>query len=309
MRFMVRSMDHPQRASIIGVSGFIGRGLPAELRKYGLACTGVSRSGTGRIDGVDRWQTPDSMDLRGHQVVINLAGESISRRWNSENKRLFHESRIGVTQRLVAAIRELPENERPKTLVNASAVGIYGDGGDEWLDESAPPGEGYLADLCREWERAAMDAEALGVRVLLPRIGIVLGRDGAAFRQLRMVFKSGIGGRLGSGRQWMPWIHVDDLRAAIAHAACSDSMVGPCNCSAPQPERNAEFTRKLAAALHRPAIFPVPGWALKIALGGFGGALLEGQRARPSALLTDGFHFQYPTLESALAELLAPCAT
>lgn len=291
---------------IVGVSGFIGRGLPTLLRGHGLACTGISRAGGGRIDGVDRWQTPDTMDPRGHQVVINLAGEPINRRWNADNRRLFHQSRIDTTRHIIDVIRRIPPAERPRTLVNASAIGIYGDGGDRWLDESSPPGTGYLADLCRDWEDAAEEAVELGLRVAMPRTGIVLGRDGPAFRQLRMVFKLGLGGRLGSGRQWMPWIHADDLRAAIVHAACSESMNGPFNGSAPNPERNVDFTRKFAAAMHRPAIFPVPGWALKIALGGFGGALLAGQRARPDALIADGFQFQYPTLQSALAELLSP---
>lgn len=306
MRAMIRSMDSQPRAMIVGVTGFIGRGLPALLREHGLACTGISRSVCGRIDGVDRWQTPDTIDPRGHQVVINLAGEPINRRWNARNKLLFHQSRIGSTKRIIEAIRQTPAAERPKTLVNASAIGIYGNGGDQWLDESSPPGTGYLADLCGEWEKTAQEAVELGLRVAMPRTGIVLGRDGAAFRQLRMVFKSGIGGRLGSGMQWMPWIHIDDMRAAIVHAACSETMWGPFNGCSPNPERNTDFTRKFAAAAHRPAIFPVPGWALKLALGGFGGALLDGQRARPGALIADGFHFQYPTLESALAELLSP---
>ena len=135
------------------------------------------------------------------------------------------------------------------------------------------------------------------------RIGIVLGRDGSAFKKLLLVFKSGIGGRLGSGRQWMPWIHLDDLRAAIVHAVISETLHGPVNGSAPTPERNADLTRKLAASLHRPAIFPVPGFALKLVLGGFGGALLAGQRALPAALEADGFRFKFPTLESALSDL------
>ena len=137
------------------------------------------------------------------------------------------------------------------------------------------------------------------------RIGVVLGKNGAAFEQLRMVFKWGIGGRLGSGQQWMPWIHVADLQAAIVHAVFSESLAGAVNGSAPAPERNRDFTRKLAASLHRPALFPVPGFALKLALGGFGGALLDGQRAQPAALEADGFHFRFATLESALADLTA----
>ncbi|HSP41281.1 MAG TPA: TIGR01777 family oxidoreductase, partial [Luteolibacter sp.] len=266
--------------------------------------TGVSRSGRGDVPGVDRWQKPDSLDLSGHHAVINLAGERIDRRWTAENRRRIHDSRIGVTRRIVETIRALPENERPRVLVNTSAVGYYGDRGDEILTESAAPGSGYLAELCAEWEQAAMEAEALGLRVVRPRIGVVLGRGGPAFAKLATVFKTGLGGKLGSGRQWMPWIHLDDLRAALVHAVVSESLNGPANCTAPVPERNADFTRKFAKALHRPAILPVPGFALKLALGGFGGALLEGQRAIPAALEADGFRFRHPTLEAALEELL-----
>jgi len=190
-------------------------------------------------------------------------------------------------------------------LVNASAVGIYGDRGDELITESSPPGSGYLADLCNAWENAALEAETLGDRVVRVRIGIVLGRDGGAFKKLRPLFKAGIGGRLGSGRQWMPWIHLTDLRAALVHAVLSDSMAGPVNGTAPTPERNADFTRELASAVHRPAIFPVPGFALKLVLGGFGGALLAGQRAVPAALEDDDFSFKFPTLEAALADLVS----
>lgn len=297
-------MHHKPRVAILGVTGFIGSGLPELFAAEGIATTGISRAGGGSVRGVDRWQKADALDFTGHDAVINLAGESIARRWTPENKRLFHESRVAVTRRVVAAIRALPEGARPRVLVNTSAVGIYGDGGDVVLTESSPPGSGYLADLCREWEEAALEAESLGVRVVRLRIGVVLGRDGEAFRKLKRVFKLGIGGRLGSGRQWMPWIHIDDLRNAILHAVNFAALTGAVNATAPVAERNADFTRKLAAALHRPAIFPVPGFALKLALGGFGSALLEGQHAKPAALEADGFRFLYPTLESALAALV-----
>ena len=297
-------MQPQPRVAIIGVTGFIGHGLPEMFAEKGAVCTGVSRSGGGDVSGVDRWQTPDAMDFSGHQAVINLAGAPIDRRWTEENKRRFHESRVGVTRRVVEAIRKLPPEDRPQVLVNGSAVGIYGDRGDEVLTESAAPADDYLADLCKQWEAAAMEAEALGVRVVRLRTGIVLGRDGGAFQQLSTVFKLGIGGKLGSGRQWMPWIHVDDLRRAILHAVFSESLTGAVNGSAPAAERNRGFTRKLATALHRPAIFRVPGFALKLALGEFGGTLLGGQHARPAALDADGFVFRYPTLESALAELV-----
>lgn len=297
-------MSEKPRIAILGVTGFIGHGLPAMFASKGFSCTGISRSGGGSVHGVDRWQTPDTLNLAGHHAVINLAGEPIDRRWNAENKRRFHESRVGVTRRMVAAIGALPPDARPKVLVNTSAVGIYGDRGDDVLTEASAPGGGYLAELCAEWEAAAIEAEALGVRVVRPRIGVVLGRGGPAFGKLLRVFKTGLGGRLGSGLQWMPWIHLDDLRAALVHVVVSDSLTGAANCTAPHPERNRDFTRKFAAAVRRPAVLPVPGFALKLALGGFGGALLASQRALPAALEADGFRFRHPTLESALGDLV-----
>lgn len=299
--FHVRGM---QRIAITGVTGFIGRGLPVMLAERGVSVTGICRSGAGSVPGVDAWQAGAAMDLAGHGAVIHLAGEPIAKRWTAENRRRFHESRVGFTRRVVDALAAVPDDQRPRVLVNASAVGIYGDRGDEVLTEASAPGSGYLAELCHEWENEALKAEALGVRVVLLRTGIVLGREGDAFRKLVTVFKCGIGGRLGSGRQWMPWIHIDDQRAAIVHAVFSDTLAGAANLCAPAPETNRDFTRKFAAAVRRPALFPVPGFALKLALGGFGGALLEGQRALPAALEADGFQFRFPTLESALADLL-----
>ncbi|MDP3850838.1 MAG: TIGR01777 family oxidoreductase [Luteolibacter sp.] len=298
-------MQDKPRVAIIGVTGFIGRGLPDLLAAEGFACTGVSRSGGGSVAGIDLWQTPAQLDLAGHYAVINLAGEPIERRWTTDNRRSFHESRVGVTRQVVEAIRVLPAEARPRVLVNTSAVGIYGDRGDEILTESASAGDGYLAELCQEWEAAAIEAGALGVRVVRPRFGVVLGQDGAAFQKLLLVFKSGLGGRLGSGRQWMAWIHLDDLHAALVHALVSDTLMGAANFTAPSPERNVNFTRKFAAALHRPAVLPVPAFALKLALDGFGGVLLAGQRALPAALEADGFRFRHATLESAFAELLS----
>ena len=297
-------MPSTPQIAILGVTGFIGRGLPARLAAHGMACTGVSRSGAGCVPGIERWQTPATLDFTGHHAVINLAGESIARRWTASNRRRFHESRVSLTRQVVEAMRKLPAAARPKVLVNASAVGIYGDRGDQVLTEASEPGRGYLAELCQEWEAAAIEAEAFGVRVVRLRTGCVLGRDGPAFRKLVAMFKSGLGGRLGSGRQWMPWIHIDDLRAAIVHAVLSESLRGAVNCTAPAADRNRDFTRKLALALHRPAILPVPAFALKLALGDFGHALLASQHARPAALEADAFNFRYPTLESAFAELV-----
>lgn len=269
-----------------------------------MTTTGYSRSGNGPVPGVDRWAATTALDFTGHHAVVNLAGEPIDQRWTPDARRRFHQSRVGVTDSVVQAIAKLPPTERPKVLVNASAVGIYGDRDDEILTEISPRGPGYLADLCDDWEISARAAEALGVRTVCLRIGIVLGRGGSAFEKLRFVFKLGIGGRLGSGKQWMPWIHLADLRAAIVHAIFSETLVGPVNATAPHPERNAELTRKLAAALHRPAMFPAPRFALKLALGEFSSALLASQQVLPTALTTDHFKFKFPTLPSALTDLI-----
>lgn len=296
-------MRSQPKVAVIGVTGFIGSGLPTLLACEGYQVTGVSRRPQSPTPAIHSWQTFDNLDLRDHEAVINLSGESIDRRWTPENRQKFHDSRIGTTQEIIARIATLPADQRPKVLVNASAVGIYGDRGDEWLDESSSRGHGYLADLCAEWEAAALEATKLGLRVVLPRIGIVIGRDGSAFRKLVTVFRAGIGGRLGSGKQWMPWIHVEDMRSAIVHAVMEESMHGPFNATAPHPETNRDFTRKLAKALHRPAFLPVPGFALRIVFGEFGTALLAGQRTRAQALEKAGYRFHFAQLEEALSEL------
>ena len=301
---MVLPMQSHPRAAIIGVTGFLGRGLPALLAERGMAVTGISRGHRGGIPGVDLWQTPDRMDFSGHDVVINLAGEPINRRWTPAAKRKFHDSRVGLTRRVVEAIARVPEETRPQILINASAIGIYGNRGDEILDDTASPGTGYLAALCRDWEDAALATAPPGLRVVCLRTGVVLGKGGGPWQQLEKVFKCGIGGPLGSGNQWMSWIHVDDLRAALVHAVFSGNLTGPLNATAPHPERNRTLTCKIAAALHRPAFFRVPAFALRLVLGEFGGVLLDSQRVNPTALLNDGFHFRHPTLESALAALV-----
>jgi uncharacterized protein (TIGR01777 family) len=275
------------------------------LAGEGFEVIGVSRKGEGDAAGVSRWVKPGDVDLKGCDVVVNLAGSPIDQRWTEAKKKEFHESRVGVTKDIVARISELPEGARPKLLLNGSAVGIYGDRMDELLDESSSRGSGYLADLCSQWEAAAARVEGLGVRLVLFRTGVVLGKGGQAFEKLAKVFKAGIGGRLGDGRQFMPWIHIDDLRSAMLFSILSETMHGPVNGTAPEPERNADFTRKLAKALGRPAFLPVPGFALKLVLGDFAGALLAGQRAVPKKLEQAGFRFRFRKLEDALEDLTA----
>jgi uncharacterized protein (TIGR01777 family) len=293
-----------KRVVIYGVSGFVGKGLASMLASEGWEVIGVSRKGTGAGAGIAKWTTPAETDLSDCEAVVNLSGEPIDQRWTAANKRAFHSSRIGVTDDIVKKISALNPEHRPKVLVNASAVGYYGGRGDEVLDETASRGDGYLADLCAEWENAALPAEALGVRVVRLRIGVVLGRGGKAFEKLLTVFKAGIGGRLGNGKQWTPWIHVDDLRRAIVFSLNHPELHGAVNGTAPNPETNGELTCKFAKAVGRPAFFPVPGWVLKLALGGFGGALLQGQRAVPKQLLQAGFEFRFAKLEDALRDLV-----
>lgn len=290
--------------AIFGATGFIGRHLAARLASEGIPVTGVSRSEGSRVGGVARWQTFESLDLSGHRAVVNLSGHRVDCRWTGKNRQAIEESRAGLTHRLVEHLRGLDRVARPQVLLNGSGIGVYGDGGDTLLDEASPAGDDYLAQVCVEWEAAAREAEALGIRVVLLRTGVVLGEGGAAFDKLRTIFRLGLGGKLGSGRQWMPWIHLHDEVEAILHALRSPVISGPLNLVAPHPERNAEFTRKFAAALHRPAILPVPGIALKLALGEFAEAMLGGQRAVPAGLEHSRFRFQFPTLEEALADLV-----
>jgi uncharacterized protein len=292
-----------KRAVIYGASGFIGGGLAEMLAGEGFEVTGVSRQGEGQVTGVSRWVKPAAVDLRGCDVVVNLAGSPIDQRWTEAKKKQFHESRVGVTRDIVERISDLPEGERPELLLNGSAVGIYGDRGDERLDEGSSRGTGYLADLCSQWEAAAARAEELGVRVVMFRTGVVLGKGGQAFEKLITVFKAGIGGRLGDGRQWMPWIHVDDLRSAMVFSILTATIHGAVNGTAPEPERNAEFTRELAKAVGRWVFLPVPGFALKLVLGDFAGALLAGQHAVPKKLEQAGYRFRFRKLEDALEDL------
>ncbi len=289
---------------IYGASGFVGKGLASMLSAEGWEVIGVSRKGTGDATGVSKWTTPAKADLARCEAVVNLSGEPIDQRWTDANKRAFHDSRIGVTDDIVRKISTLNEERRPRVLINASAVGYYGGCGDEMLNEQAPRGSGYAADLCADWEDAAIKAEVFGVRVIRLRIGVVLGKGGKAFEKLRTVFKLGIGGHLGNGKQWTPWIHVDDLRRAIVFSLNHPELHGAVNGTAPHPETNAALTQKFAKAVGRWVFFPVPGFVLKIVFGGFGGALLEGQRAVPKQLLDAGFEFQFDKLEDALQNLL-----
>jgi uncharacterized protein (TIGR01777 family) len=291
--------------AIVGASGFIGRELARQAAAAGWSVCGFSRKPRRPKDAIAEWRVWNEVpDFSGISAVVNLAGEPINQRWTADAKRRFYESRIGATGRIVRGLSMLGRTERPHVLVNASAVGIYGDRGDEILEEGSPTGTGYLAELCQAWEDAADGVGRLGLRVIKWRTGIVLGKDGEGFKKMLMPFRLGLGGRLGSGAQWMPWIHVADLVGGMLHAIGYGGITGPVNGTAPEPVRNDEFTGKLAKALNRPAALAVPEFALKWMMGDFATALVSSQRVVPRLLLESGFKFRFPTLDSALEDLV-----
>ncbi len=233
--------------------------------------------------------------------VVHLAGEPVAQRWTPAAKQRIHDSRVDGTRRLVDALAR--QSRRPPVLLCASAVGYYGSCGDETLTELSPPGSDFLARVVIDWEDAARSAEPLGIRVVRLRFGMVLGHGGA-LAKLLPPFRYGVGGRLGSGQQWMAWIHIQDAVNLILFALDFPAIRGPINATAPHPVTNDEFTSRLAMALHRPAILPVPGFALRIALGEMSEMLLASQRVLPSVAKSAGFSFQYPDLHAALENLL-----
>ena len=253
-----------------------------------------------------RWdparELPPPEAFEGCQAVFHLAGEPVAEgRWTTAKKAKIRDSRVEGTKHLVEALRG--HERRPEVLVSASAVGFYGSRGDEVLAESATAAEGFLADVCRAWEAEARAAEDLGMRVVTIRIGLVLGAHGGALSRMLPLFKLCAGGRLGHGRQWMPWIHVDDLAALFLYCAQSETLSGAVNGSAPNPVTNRHFTKALASAVGRPALFPAPAFALRLGLGEFSEVLLASQRAVPDKALSAGFKFEYPTIETALEGL------
>ena len=290
---------------ITGGSGFIGSALCRSLLAHGHRVTVLTRDferARGRVPEavflIDRLDFAEDVD-----AVVNLAGENLAGgRWTAARKHEFVASRIGTTKRLLDWIAR--QDSPPKVLVSGSAIGWYGAHGDEELDEDADPGNDFSAHLCRDWEAEAIKAEALGVRVCRLRTGIVLGADGGALRKMLLPFRAGIGGRMGSGRQWMSWIARADLVALILWLIEHDGAHGPCNGTAPEPVTNAEFARALGAALHRPALLPTPAFALKILFGEMADILLTGQRVVPKRASAGGFEFKYPDLAPALAAIL-----
>lgn len=237
-------------------------------------------------------------------AVINLAGAPIAQRpWTRQRRELLWASRIGLTEQLLAWLDVQPQ--RPRVLISGSAVGWYGDGGERQLDERSPPiHEDFASQLCIAWEETALRAEALGLRVVLLRTGLVLSAQGGMLAQLLKPFRLGLGGPVGNGRQWMPWIHIADQIALIDFLLNCETASGPYNACAPRPVRNREFAKRLGKAIHRPALLSLPAFALRVGLGELSGLLLGGQKARPARLEEAGFTFAFSDLQSALDDLL-----
>jgi uncharacterized protein (TIGR01777 family) len=289
---------------ITGGSGFIGSALCRSLIADGHRVTVLTRD-IARA----RQRVPDAVFLidrldfaQGIEAVVNLAGENLaSGRWTAARKHEFVASRIGMTKHLLSWIDR--QDSAPAVLVSGSAIGWYGATGDEELDEDADLGNDFSAHLCRDWEAEAIKAAALGVRVCRVRTGIVLGADGGALKQMLLPFRLGIGGRMGSGRQWMSWVARDDIVALIRWLVDNGDARGAYNGTAPAPVTNAEFARTLGAALHRPALLPTPAFALKILFGEMADILLTGQRVVPKRAVAEGFKFKHPDLAPALAAI------
>jgi hypothetical protein len=244
---------------------------------------------------------PPADSLSDADAVIHLAGEPVAQRWSTDAKQRIRESRVAGTRNLVHALSKLPQ--RPPTLVCSSAVGYYGSRGDETLTESSAPGSGYLAEVCQAWEKEAQAAASLGMRVVQVRTGVVLDARGGALQRMLPPFRMGVGGKLGDGSQWMPWIHIQDL-VSLYRFALDQPLKGPVNGVAPNPARNADFTKALAAAVKRPAFLPMPGFALRLLFGEMAEILLASQQVLPKAAESAGFRFQFPQLGPALADAL-----
>ncbi|MFZ7125574.1 MAG: TIGR01777 family oxidoreductase [Desulfobacterales bacterium] len=299
------------KVMICGGTGFIGTRLTAHLLDHGWQVTAVARSGRGPYPESDRYQYLSADTTKpGHwqeavgdaDAVVNLTGATIFRIWTEKYKRVLRDSRILTTRHVVEAF---PEGGG-RVLFNASGAGYYGDQGDRLLDESAPSGDDFMARLAADWETEAFKATAKGVRVAVGRFGVVLDRDGGAIEKMLPAFRMFVGGPLGDGKQWFPWIHLQDHMEAVRFVLENESAEGAFNFTAEQPVRNEDLVQTLARHLHRPAVLSAPSLMMKLVLGDLAQAFLASQRTVPKRLLESGFNFRYPDIESAMAEVFRP---
>jgi uncharacterized protein (TIGR01777 family) len=307
------SATRPKTVLISGASGMLGTALVAALKEQGSKVLKLVRHSTRDIDelswnpasGEEAIRSASDSRLEGIAAAVHLSGANVSgRRWSVSYKREIRSSRVETTKALAAGLARLAIP--PKVLISASAVGFYGDRGDEKLDENSAVGRGFFPELCEEWERCTERASDAGIRVVHTRFGIVLGRSGGALAQMLPLFKLGLGGNLGDGKQWMSWVSEADAVGAILFALEAEGVSGPIDVTSPEPVTNAEFTRELAAALHRPAFMTAPAFALRLAFGEMADeALLASTRALPVKLLSGGFEFAHRLLPEALAAAIA----
>ena len=303
----------PMKVAVTGATGLIGSALVPFLRSGGHEAAPLRRASAGRGGDGPSWDPGTGAlsagALDGLDAVVHLAGENVAGgRWTAARKARIRDSRVDGTRRLAEALTALPEP--PRTLVAASAIGFYGDRGDEALDESSAPGEGFLPTVCQAWEAAAAPAREAGIRVVHLRIGVVLTPAGGALGQMLFPFRMGVGGVIGSGRQHMSWVALDDVLGGILHVLRTDGLAGAVNMVAPNPATNAEFTKTLGRILRRPTILPLPGFAARLAFGEMADALLlASARVDPARLRQGGFAFGYPGLEDALRHVLGRTAS
>ncbi|MBV9210410.1 MAG: TIGR01777 family oxidoreductase [Acidobacteria bacterium] len=292
---------------VTGSTGLVGSALLPLLKGRGHEVVRAVRRPTEKPSEV-YWNPEggeiDAASLSGIEAAINLAGENIAERWDEEKKRRIRESRVKGTRILSEALAQL--EPRPRVLVSASAIGIYGNRGAEVLTEESSYGDDFLAEVCREWEAACAPARESGIRVVNPRIGIVLSKKGGALAKMLTPFQFGVGGKVGSGKQFMSWVALDDVAGIIVYALENEALSGAVNTVAPTPVTNYEFTKTLGRVISRPTIFPIPAFGLKLAFGAemAEGTLLSSARVEPARLKQAGYEFQYPTLEAALRHLL-----
>jgi uncharacterized protein len=300
------------RFLITGATGFLGQHLWKALREAGHEGTVLARdakrastllSGARVVEWSGTVGLPPEGAFDGVDVVVNLTGESVARRWTDERKRRFRDSRVLPTRSLVERMQAL--TNRPGTLISIAGTGRYGDRGDEVMTESSSAGNGFLAKLSQEWEASALAAESLGVRTVVVRMGVVLAADGGFLPRVLTPFRFGVGGRLGNGRQYFPWIHLADAIGLLMHMATKSDLSGPVNGVAPEPVTNAEFTTALGRVLGRPTALGVPAFLLKMTFGQMAGELmLAGQKVSPVRALEAGYQFKFPLLAQALADVL-----